>query len=113
RRHEFGKVAGHWPLVAAADLHLVAVAEDDRTEAVPLRLVRGAGRDGLHRLRQHRRDGRHDRQFHAVILGVAAPPAVERRGRLSSGWRKPKTWMDPFQTRPGCRLFGVPAPWRR
>ena len=35
---ELGEVAGQRPLVAAAQLHLVAVAEDDAAEAVPLRL---------------------------------------------------------------------------
>ena len=45
RRDQFGEVAGHRPLVAAAQLDLVAVAEADRPEAVPLRLVGGAGRD--------------------------------------------------------------------
>ena len=40
------EVAGHRALVAAADLHLVAVPEDDRAEAVPLRLVELAGGDG-------------------------------------------------------------------
>jgi hypothetical protein len=34
---KFGKVAGHRPLVARADLHFIAVAEDDGAEAVPLR----------------------------------------------------------------------------
>ena len=38
RGHELGEVAGHRPLVPAADLHLVAVPEHDRPEAVPLRL---------------------------------------------------------------------------
>ena len=47
RLDELGEVAGHRPLVAAAELDLVAVAEDDAAEAVPLRLVRGARRDGL------------------------------------------------------------------
>ena len=45
RRHQFGEVAGHRPLVAAAELDLVAVAEADRPEAVPLRLVGRVGRD--------------------------------------------------------------------
>ena len=45
RRDDLGEVAGHRLLVAAADLDLVAVPEDDRPEAVPLRLVDLAGRD--------------------------------------------------------------------
>ena len=39
RLDDLGEVAGHRPFVAAADLHLVAVAEDDRPESVPLGLV--------------------------------------------------------------------------
>ena len=39
RLDQLREVAGHRPLVAAADLDLVAVAEDDAPEAVPLRLV--------------------------------------------------------------------------
>ncbi len=62
------EVAGHRLLVAAADLHLVAVAKDDRPKAVPLGLVMGVGRDPLHRLGQHRRDGGHDRQLHVPIF---------------------------------------------
>ena len=59
-----GEVARHRPLLAAADLDLVAVAEHDRAEAVPLRLVELAGRDRGHGLGQHRRDRRQHRQVH-------------------------------------------------
>src|SRR3712207_7850397 len=38
RADHLGEVAGQRPLVAAAQLHLVAVPEDDAAEAVPLRL---------------------------------------------------------------------------
>ncbi|MCY1239563.1 hypothetical protein D9M72_523620 [compost metagenome] len=34
--HELGEIAGHGLAVAAADLHVVPVAEDDGPEAVPL-----------------------------------------------------------------------------
>ena len=44
RLDDLGEVPGHRPLVAAADLDLVAVAEDDRPEAVPLRLVHQVSR---------------------------------------------------------------------
>ena len=40
RLDDLGEVAGHRLLVARADLDLVAVAEDDRAEAVPLRFER-------------------------------------------------------------------------
>jgi hypothetical protein len=59
RLDQFREVAGHRPLVPAADLDLGAVPEDDRPEAVPLRLeaVRAVRNLG-HRLGQHRRDRR-------------------------------------------------------
>ena len=67
RLDHLGEVAGHRLLVARADLDLVAVAEHDRAEAVPLGLVgQLAGRDLGHRLGQHRRDGRHHGQLHAA-----------------------------------------------
>ena len=43
---QLGEVPGEGPLVAAAELDLVAVAEDDAAEAVPLRLVDEALLDG-------------------------------------------------------------------
>src|SRR4029078_4141272 len=39
------EVPRHRPFLAAADLHLVAVAKDDRAKAVPFGLVELAGRD--------------------------------------------------------------------
>ena len=54
RRDQLGKVAGHRPLVAAADLDLVAVAEDDGPESVPFRLVGRLGWDRRHGFGQHR-----------------------------------------------------------
>jgi len=59
RLDQLREVAGHRPFVAAAELDLVAVPEDDRAEAVPLGLVVHPGRDVAHRLRQHRADRRH------------------------------------------------------
>jgi hypothetical protein len=60
RLDHLGEVAGERALVAAAQLHLVAVPEDDAPEAVPLRLVvhgLGGGHlgDGLGQHRLHRR----------------------------------------------------------
>ena len=40
RRDQLGEVAGHRPLVAAAQLDFIAVAEADGPEAVPFRLIR-------------------------------------------------------------------------
>jgi hypothetical protein len=74
RGHEFGEVAGHRPLIAAAELHLAAVGEDDGAESVPLRLVavRAVGKL-LDRLGQHRRDGRVNRKVHPSIFHVGHP----------------------------------------
>ena len=46
RLDDLGEVTGHRLLVAGADLHLVAVAEDYRAEAVPLRLEATTRRSG-------------------------------------------------------------------
>ena len=65
---QLGEVARQRLLVAAPELDVVAVAEHDAAEAVPLRLVRASRRrSGSSRveLRQHRRDGRRDRERHA------------------------------------------------
>jgi hypothetical protein len=59
RRHELREVAGHRPLVAAAELDLVPVAEHDRPEAVPLRLVVHAAWELADGLGQHRADRGH------------------------------------------------------
>src|SRR5829696_8406741 len=40
RLNHFGEIPRHRPLVARADLYLITIPEDDRPEAVPLRLVR-------------------------------------------------------------------------
>ena len=73
---DLGEVAGHRLLVAAADLDQVAGAEDDRAEAVPLRLEADVlaleGRDALDRLGEHRRHRRHDRHPPALALGGVA-----------------------------------------
>src|SRR5262249_23733458 len=85
RRNDLGEVARHRPLVPAADLDLLAVAEDDRPKAVPLGLeAQLAIRDGLDRLGQHRRDRRHHRQIHPPIFAYAARP----RAATPSGWAR-------------------------
>ena len=68
RRDQFGKVAGHRPLVAAAQLDLIGVAEADGPEPVPFRLIGRIGRDRRNRLGQHRRDRRHHGQVHGFIV---------------------------------------------
>jgi hypothetical protein len=69
RGDQLGKVPGHRTLVAAADLDLIAVAEDDRPEAIPFRLIAQlALRDLLHGLGEHRGNGRHHGQVHRPII---------------------------------------------
>ena len=73
RRDDLGEVAGQRLGVAAGQLDLVAVAEHDAAEAVPLGLeaqaaVLGRVRDPLDRLRQHRLHGRHHGQVHGRTL---------------------------------------------
>src|SRR5215467_11467059 len=66
---KLGKVPRHRALVAAADLHLVTVAEDDGPEPVPFRLVAVAAVGyRLDRLGEHRRDRRADRKLYRRIL---------------------------------------------
>src|SRR3954449_12682129 len=87
RVDDLGEVARHRPLLAAADLDLVAVAEDDRAKAVPFRLVELAGGDGGHGLGQHRRDGGHDGEVDPVMLArpSAAPGYAASEPSLFSG----------------------------
>src|SRR4029450_2476475 len=54
RVDDLREVPGHRPLVAAADLDLGSIAEDDGAESVPLRLeAEWTGRDVLDRLGEH------------------------------------------------------------
>ena len=89
---DLGEVAGERLGVARGQLHLVAVAEDDAAEAVPLRLegqpaveLRGVG-DPLDGLGQHRPHGRHHGKVHVDDrrphrLRSRAPATHDRRGR--------------------------------
>src|SRR6185437_8347630 len=72
RGDQLGEIAGHRFFVAAADLDLIAVAEKDRPEAVPLRLIRRVRRDRFHRFGQHRRNRRHHRQVHNRSMATPA-----------------------------------------
>ena len=90
------EVAGQGPVVAAAELDLVAVAEHDAAEAVPLRLVEqpGVARHLVDRLGQHGPDGRHHGQAHP---GEGQPPArvpsvvVRNRGPAAA---RPRPGLD-------------------
>ena len=94
--HHLGEVAGHRPLLAAADLDLVAVAEHDRAEAVPLGLVELAGRDRGRGLGQHRRDGRHHGELHVRGLAgrrVDHGPMLARRGSPAGASTSARSWL--------------------
>jgi hypothetical protein len=86
RLDDLGEVPRHRALVAGAEQHLVAVAEDDRAEAVPLRLDVADVGDLRHGLGEHRRDRRHHGQVHDGILHQptdgAPPPGVCRWCRV-------------------------------
>ncbi len=68
RGDQLGKIACHRPFVAAAQLDLVAVAETDRPEAIPLGLIGRISGNRANRLREHRRHRRHDREVHSLIV---------------------------------------------
>ena len=71
---ELGEVPVERALVAAAELDLVAVAEHDAPEAVPLRLVEHpvGGRELADELREHRRHRWGDRGLHDRLASTAA-----------------------------------------
>ena len=114
--HQLGEVAGHRPLVAAADLHLVAVPEHDRPEAVPLRLEHVvAVRDRLDRLGQHRRHGRVDRKVHRpqlpTIISVDRffPTTHDDHARPLSSPHRPASSRVSWTCRSGGRRDRRPA----
>ena len=78
---DLGEVPVERALVAAAELDLVAVAEHDAAEPVPLRLVgpSAARRELAGQLRQHRRDRGRDRERHPATLPRAGSAATGRR----------------------------------
>src|ERR671919_1575362 len=99
RLDQLREIPGHRPLVAAADLDLLTVAENDRAEPVPLRLEREVAlRDLGDRLCEHRLDRRHHGQTHVPHdIGTQAlgdggehgwtarrSPTSRRRGRWRS-----------------------------
>ena len=83
RIEQLGEVAVERLLVAALDEDLVAVAEDERAEAVPLGLEDPAVAFGefADALGEHREDGRVDGEVHGVMV-IRAPSSVV--GRRSS-----------------------------
>ena len=84
RSDQLGEVPGHRPFVAAADLHLVAVAEHDRAEAVPLRFVPHAVRYLGDRSGQHRRHrGQHGKPERHHAPSRAGGGGGQRQDRRS------------------------------
>ncbi len=96
RAQQLGEVPGERAFVAARQLDLVAVAEDDATEPVPLRFVEPAlgrtgrcDRDPLGRLGEHRGDRRTERELHRTSVPAAREalarmgPAPETRGSVA------------------------------
>ena len=82
RLDQLGEVAGERPLVAAAQLDLVAVAEHDAAESVPLRLVDEAVGPGqlAGQLGQHGRDRGHDGEIHRPTLPQRTHKLLPRTG---------------------------------
>ena len=76
--HELGEVPRERALVAAAQLDLVAVAEDDAAEAVPLRLVPHPGRDPGDGLASIGRTG--------GLTGSCMGPSLRPVGVGAAGW---------------------------
>ena len=79
RLDDLGEVAGQRLGVAAGQLDLVAVAEHEAPEAVPLGLedqpaVLGRVGDALHGLGEHRLDRRHHREIHPLHRRVHPMP---------------------------------------
>ena len=86
-RHDLREVSRHRPLVAAAELDLVAVAEHDCAETIPLGLDEPDVRYRRHRLGEHGRDGRHHGQAHHSIVAARATDvsaAITQGGRPAS-----------------------------
>src|SRR5690606_13074272 len=107
--HQVGEVARHRTFVARPDLDLVAVPEDDRPEAVPLRFVELTLRDPLDRLGEHRLDRWHHGKVHEVSLPDLPPPITEVDVSHRPGCR-----ARPSARRPSCwaaRGAAPPASW--
>jgi hypothetical protein len=88
RLNDLGEVAGHGPLLAAAQLDLVAVAEHDGAEPVPFGLEAPGpvGQRG-DRPGQHRGHRRHHRKIHALqylARGVCLVACLAYFSRLST-----------------------------
>src|SRR5690606_36169121 len=88
---QLGEVPGERAVVAGAELELVAVAEDDAAEAVPLRLVAEADVPGhrVDRLGEHRLAGRAE--------GQAPVSTLRDLARCRLGGSSPRCAEDPTE----------------
>jgi hypothetical protein len=86
---ELREVARERPAVPAPQLDVVAVAEREAAEAVPLRLVPEApARQLAHEPREHRLHRDRDRERHAGILPRASTRHARRRIRVAPRVRR-------------------------
>jgi hypothetical protein len=105
---DLGEVAGHRLLVAAADLDLVAVSENDRPEAIPFGFVaQVAGGDVLDRLGEHWLDRRHDGKAHTGIV-ADTDLAVSDPSTPSPSLRLPLRGARRLRTGGGPGAAGTP-----
>ena len=81
RRRELGEITLQRLVIPARDVDVIVVPEHDRAKAVPLGLVDPlfACGDVVAEARQHRIDGRRNRQRHPLILSASRPSAPRRR----------------------------------
>ena len=125
RVEQLGEVAGERPLVAAGQLDVVAVAEHDAAEPVPLRLEQPAVAvgDRAGQLGQHRLERRGEGEDHAANLAgpgtATAPRHVQALvDRTKSAGRRNKEASDDvtLEHRRGRRRRAPPSPpspsWR-
>src|SRR5512132_296175 len=108
---ELGEVPVERALVAAPELDLVAVAEHDAAEAIPLRLVEQpvAGREIANELREHRRHRRRDRERHARAARTAATASTVASSSSSPVARSRRSTTPRASPRtPTVRRIGMP-----
>ena len=115
-RWQLGEVARQGPLVAAAQLHLVAVAEHDAAEAVPLGLVEPAVASGRRRPPWPASgDRRHHGQAHPAVSPSGTGRPDRPSGQTTRGQRE--QWMIrwPCGGVPSASGYGSARhrPWRR
>src|SRR5690349_5138407 len=106
RLAQLGEVAQQRLRIAALQVQLVAVAEHDATEAVPLRFVQqfAFGRQLTRELREHRVDGRRDRQRHRAPTtdATTSSSATSVRSPVARSLRSTTPRPRPFAPTTSC-----------